>query len=224
MSSFKVKSFDMTPLESPSLSYFSNQISGHSCILKGTANPQCIYKPYDRNEGDFYESISKNKEHPLSNFIPTFYGTFQMPKSILEEVASQICRQEPLPLESEENSPEVDIQSNSPEDIQSPLSDTMSCGSSSRTEWLKNLFLHRFNESNTSNAISVFPFINIIIQGFLKLEDLTSGIVSPCILDLKMGSIAYNPEKFTQQLSKMSNTTSSSLNFRVCGLQVRISC
>jgi len=196
----------MTPLESPNLSYFRNQISGHSCLLKGTSNSQCIYKPYDPIEGHFYESISKNKDHPLSSFTPAYYGTFQFPKATLEEFASQICRPSSSQSDSEENSHEVDIQSHSPEEIHSPLSDSPPCSNNSRTEWFKNLFLNRFNESNTR---------------FLKLEDLTSGIESPCMLDLKMGSIAYNPEKFAHQLSKMSNTTSSSLKFRVCGLQVK---
>jgi len=150
MSSFKVQPFDMIPLESPNLSYFGNQISGHSCLLKGTASPQCLYKPYDSNERDFYETISKNKEHPLSSFIPAYYGTFQFPKATLEEIASQLGRTEMSTSESDENSQEVEIQSHSPEDLQSPLSESLSCPNSSRSEWFKNLFLNRFNESNTS--------------------------------------------------------------------------
>jgi hypothetical protein len=36
-----------------------------------------------------------------------------------------------------------------------------------------------------------------------------------------MGSVAYNNEKLAHQVSKLSGTTSSSLKFRVCGLQMK---
>ena len=41
------------------------------------------------------------------------------------------------------------------------------------------------------------------------------------MLDLKMGSLAYNAEKMKHQAEKLGNTTSSTLKFRICGLQVK---
>lgn len=55
---------------------------------------------------------------------------------------------------------------------------------------------------------------------FLKLQDLTSDMENACMLDLKMGSVPYNKKKLAHQASKLGKTTSSTLKFRVCGLQV----
>ena len=41
------------------------------------------------------------------------------------------------------------------------------------------------------------------------------------MLDLKMGSIAYNEKKLKHQAIKLGSSTSATLKFRVCGLQVK---
>eukprot|EP01087_Luapelamoeba_hula_P016012 TRINITY_DN4886_c0_g1_i2.p1 TRINITY_DN4886_c0_g1~~TRINITY_DN4886_c0_g1_i2.p1 ORF type:complete len:203 (-),score=43.72 TRINITY_DN4886_c0_g1_i2:34-642(-) len=63
-----------------------------------------------------------------------------------------------------------------------------------------------------------------VVSAHLVLEDLTYTFKRPCILDLKLGTRQHgknsSPEKVRGQTEKCAKTTSASLGFRLCGLQV----
>jgi len=57
-------------------------------------------------------------------------------------------------------------------------------------------------------------------KSYIALEDMTKEMKFPCLMDVKIGSKAYNPLKIERQNMKIRNSSSSSMGFRLCGLNI----
>jgi len=187
---------------------FKNQVGGHSCLLKEGLASEYVFKPYNKKEAEFYELITSSSKLRLKEVVPRYYGLESCPQEKLEsvtlediinvddyEVPCVLTKKRSL---SEQDSPEGLCIRERKEDSWRKIR--------GKSEWFVQLFKKRFNKDNTK---------------FLKLKDLTTNYKAPSILDLKMGSMAYNAVKKNHQMSKLIHSTSASLGFRICGLSVK---
>lgn len=53
---------------------FSNQTSGHSCIIKATNGFTHLLKPLDPNEQNFYETTNNRQATAFLAFLPKYFG------------------------------------------------------------------------------------------------------------------------------------------------------
>jgi len=190
------------------LTTFKNQVGGHSCLLKEDLTSEFVFKPYNKVEAEFYELITNSEHLRLKEVVPRFYGLQSCPQEKLESVSLEDLilteeMQEPIRLSKKRSLSEQDL----PEGlcIHDRKEDSLS-RLRGRSEWFLQMFQKRFNKDNTK---------------FLKLKDLTISYKEPSILDLKMGSMAYNSGKKSHQAAKLHQSTSASLGFRICGLSVK---
>jgi hypothetical protein len=54
---------------------------------------------------------------------------------------------------------------------------------------------------------------------FILLENLTAGMTEPCLLDIKIGWLPYNPLKMERQAWKITESSQGTHGFRMCGFR-----
>lgn len=83
--------------------------------------------------------------------------------------------------------------------------------------------LHRSSSARGLTSFTSRDKVYTKLEYFILLEDLTSGMTKPCVMDLKMGTRQYGVDapvkKQQSQAKKCRETTSRDLGVRICGMQ-----
>lgn len=96
---------------------------------------------------------------------------------------------------------------------------------------LLGIHIIKMHRSNIPLVINIFCYYNVsclflnFYKEFIMLENLVAPYRFPCVMDLKMGTSHRSPDaseaKRRMLEERWMSTTSSSLGFRMCGIQVR---
>eukprot|EP01017_Pseudomicrothorax_dubius_P003991 TRINITY_DN10709_c0_g1_i14.p1 TRINITY_DN10709_c0_g1~~TRINITY_DN10709_c0_g1_i14.p1 ORF type:complete len:339 (-),score=47.52 TRINITY_DN10709_c0_g1_i14:62-1078(-) len=186
---------------------FSKQVGGHSCFLKCVEIPTIILKPVNRlTELEFYQRLGNYSE--LSPFVPRFVGSITFPKrvdvdiSLVEPIQSCYAKLGSASPGIKQTPPRAKRKDESEEFFDASSRRFMPI---TKKQWFSKMVTKRYNKN---------------VRDYLVLEDLTSFMISPCTLDIKMGSKPFNPKKLESQSKKFLESTSSRLGFRLCGMQI----
>lgn len=185
-------------------------------------------------ENEWYEAIERR--HPaLLDFVPKYVGVLELNdgNAVLLGGSSTVLNTDfkdtilKEVFETPQSSPQKKDQTNEPATPAGPSAAgrrRSSFGSHSESFKFTNK-LRRHRNSTTSSILEKKQILDSLkSQKFLLLEDLTSSMNHPSVLDLKMGTRQYgikaNSKKRSSQQKKCSETTSRQLGTRLCGMQV----
>eukprot|EP00041_Stephanoeca_diplocostata_P007962 m.114006 g.114006 ORF g.114006 m.114006 type:complete len:379 (-) comp17114_c0_seq1:161-1297(-) len=212
---------------------FSHQVGGHSAVVT-LRDSHLVAKPLDKKkrEMSFYEKAPK----ALRSFVPTFHGVGRVsfspdavkdssedsddsddrednefsvvPAPTAKKAGHSAAVEEPIPPYVGSNR------------VGSPFQSPSMTSGKVVNPWSLTMYQKQIDKSRASpdNGDSEATIACIL------LENLTRKFNKPCVLDLKIGTRSYaddaSPQKRAKHIEKVSSTTSSSLGFRVCGMQV----
>lgn len=195
-----------TELERVAVTPFVHQVGGHTCVLQVTPNVIC--KPYQENEALFYMNLPEG----LQGFVPFYRGVINISCDISNscikfygEVPKGLAR--------------------SIQDTYEEVADTMPVIDNGIPESDCKQGLRDWSDQCVRRQIDRYGYWSEgRSQKFLMLENLVAPYRFPCVMDLKMGTSHRSPDaseaKKRMLEERWMSTTSSSLGFRMCGIQV----
>ncbi|ETV92845.1 hypothetical protein, variant [Aphanomyces invadans] len=173
---------------------YKHQVGGHKPLLRSAPGEVC--KPALPHELQFYQGLESTYPQ-LIPFVPAYLGTIV-----------------------------VDLHPSSGDDAADrTTSDIASSSTASKSA------SRRPSRSLEHRSISLILWNKELVRDhasflceYIVLGDLTQGYMRPCVLDIKMGTRQHGadapPEKARSHALKCATTTSATLGFRLCGMQI----
>jgi len=205
---------------------FIHQVGGHSPLfcLDGVT----VCKPWEAREHSFYSSLPP----ALEGFTPAYKGDMQV--DITEDRHGYITlRGAPPPHYTrgqskglEISQPKMRLKRCGSIEIETEGADQDKYFQDERVEEEVNpwaLKCHRDNLRKVGINLTCSPEL-ATAQRYILLENLTTGIMRPCVLDLKVGTRQHGDSatasKRQSKSAKVASTTSGALGLRLGGMQV----
>ncbi|XP_048731731.1 inositol hexakisphosphate kinase 3-like isoform X2 [Ostrea edulis] len=184
---------------------FVHQVGGHTCVLQVTPNVVC--KPYQENEVMFYRKLPEG----LQGFVPFYRGVIN--------------------IKCDSDNGNVTFQGEVPKGFMSTLQETngdlpdkisliKDNNSASEAENLRT-----WSDECIRRQIDRYGYWREgKVQQFIMLENLVAPYRYPSVMDLKMGTnhMSRDASETKKRMleERWMSTTSASLGFRMCGIQV----
>ncbi|KAL3831446.1 hypothetical protein ACJMK2_023197 [Sinanodonta woodiana] len=195
------------------LAPFVHQVGGHTCVLR--LNKSAICKPMVERELKFYRALPDE----MKEFAPKFLGEVDvlyrcgddgvttLIASVPKSLVGMFERKEKRKKNTSSTEADFRLKNHSWSDFEN------GAGSWSQKCIERQISQYRYWTNNAA-------------EKFIVLENLVHGYRYPCMLDIKLGTRQQrddancSPEKRKLLEDRCSNTTSATLGFRICGMQV----
>ncbi|XP_022307286.2 inositol hexakisphosphate kinase 3-like isoform X2 [Crassostrea virginica] len=195
-----------TELERVAVTPFVHQVGGHTCVLQVTPNVVC--KPYQENEVLFYTKLPEG----LEDFVPFYRGVINIKCD-----TSNGC----IKFHGEVPKGIMEVIQNSYGGITNGISliENNIPGSETKEG------LRTWSDQCVRRQIDRYGYWSEgRSQKFIMLENLVAPYRFPCVMDLKMGTSHRSPDASEAKKRLLEErwlaSTSASLGFRMCGIQV----
>lgn len=177
---------------------FRHQVGGHKCVLQLSENLIC--KPCEEPERIFYNNVPE----VLKPYVPCYRGEVDV-RCITRGNNTTFCAAVP-----------ADILNSHSSNLENKYLNRETSPDDSDDDWSKSRLTHHIKCGSLWN--------NKEFEKFLVLDNLIADYGKPCALDIKIGQFYHGQCDDVQKRlvleRKNNNSTSRTLGFRLCGMQV----